>query len=101
MDAEKELKKFVNVLIAEKKYQVEPEVLEQIKEDVLDRAENIINATIVANTPPEKLDELNRILDENGHQAALDEFCSTNIPELQQKIAEALVQFRKTYLGLQ
>jgi len=99
LNAEEELKKFVDNLVAQKNFEVEPEVLEQIKEDVFERAENIINATILASTPPEKLEELNSLLD-SGNKEDLENFCVTNIPDLQQKTAEALEQFAKTYLGL-
>lgn len=93
-----QLQEFVANLVGEKKFEVEPEVLEQIKEDVYERAEDIINATIVAETPPEKLEELDQLLD-SGNKAALEDFCNS-IPDLQTKIAEALVRFRNTYLGL-
>ena len=99
LSAEAELKKFVNSLVAEKKFEVEPEVLKQIKEDVYERAENIVNATIMANTPPEKLEELERLLKKHDRKA-VEEFCNTNIPDLEQKAAESLAQFAKVYLGV-
>ena len=99
LGAEAELKKFVASLVAEKKFDVEPEVLEQIKEDLFERAEDIINATIVAETPSAKLEELNKLLDAHD-TSGIENFCNTNIPGLQQKVADALVRFRKTYLGL-
>lgn len=99
LKAEEELKQFVENLVAEKSFDVEPEVLEQIKEDVYDRVEDIINATIMANTPPKKLEELDKLLDKHD-QNAIEHFCNTNIPDLQEKIAESLVEFRKTYLNL-
>lgn len=99
-NAEEELKKFVDNLIAEKKFQVEPEIMEQLKEDLVGRAEDIINATIVAETPAEKLEELEQLLD-SGNKNAVEIFCETNIPDLQNKIAQALGRFRKTYLGLE
>ncbi|HYV33662.1 MAG TPA: DUF5663 domain-containing protein [Candidatus Limnocylindria bacterium] len=98
LNAEEELRKFVDNLVAQKGFDVEPEVMEQIKEDVYDRAENIINATIMANTPPEKLEELDKLLDA-ADPSAIEEFCNVNIPDLQQKTGQALVQFTKTYLG--
>lgn len=98
--AEAELTIFVDNLVAEKNFDVQPEVLAQIKEDLFGRAEDIINATILAGTPPEKLEELDQLL-EKGDKAGVEEFCNINIPDLQNKIAAALHQFRNTYLGIQ
>ena len=97
--AEAELRKFVDGLVQQKGFNVEPEVLEQIKADVFDRAENIVNATIMANIPPENLEEFDKLLDA-GNQEAIEEFTARHIPDLLQKTAKALDEFRETYLGL-
>lgn len=99
LNAQQQLQSFVANLVAEKNFEVEPEVLEQIKEDVYDRAEDIINATIMANTPPEKLEELDKLLD-SGNQQDIENFTNEQIPNLQELVAQALANFRNTYLGL-
>lgn len=99
LGAEQELRNFVDNLVAAKNFDVEPEVLEQIKADLFERAEDIINATIMANTPPDKLEELDRLLD-SGNQQALENFTNAQIPNLQKLIAEALSNFRNKYLGI-
>jgi hypothetical protein len=100
VSAESELKSFVDKLISAKQYDVEPEVLEQMKEDLYERVEHIVNATILANTPAGKLEELDRLLD-SQNKTALESFCETNIPNLQEKIVEALSKFQNSYLGTQ
>jgi len=95
--AEEELQNFVSLLVAAKNFDVEPDILEQIKQDLYERAEDIINATIVAETPADKIEELERVLDA-GDKSAVEDFCLANIPDLQTKIAEALGRFRQTYL---
>ncbi|MDR3642029.1 MAG: DUF5663 domain-containing protein [Candidatus Doudnabacteria bacterium] len=97
--AEQGLRTFVDNLVAAKNFEVEPDVMEQIKADVYDRAEDIINATIMANIPPEKLEEFDKLLD-GGNQQAIEEFTNRQIPNLQELTAEALTNFRNTYLGI-
>jgi hypothetical protein len=99
LSAEQELRQFVDNLVAAKNFDVEPDVLVQIKEDVYERAEDIINAEIMANIPPEKLEEFDKLLDSKNRQA-IEDFTNAQIPNLQQLVAEALANFRNTYLGI-
>lgn len=97
--AEEELRNFVENLVTEKKFDnVEPEVLQQIKEDLYERVDDVINGTIIAHLPPEKLEEFNNLLDAHN-SAAIEEFTNEHVPNLQKLIADSLVEFRKIYLG--
>lgn len=89
---------FVNRLVNEKGFdEVEDEVRDQIKTDLRDRVEDRINATILQNLPPEKLEEMDKLL-ENGGPQEIQSFCRENIENLDEVIAQALVDFRNTYL---
>ena len=90
---------FVERLIEEKKFEgINSEVMNQIKIDLSDRVEDRINATILEHMPPEKLDEFNSILD-NGNSEEIQTFCQNNIENLDEIIAETLVNFRSIYLN--
>lgn len=77
---------------------LEPDVLQQVKIDILERMERRINATIIANLPEAKLAEFERHLDEESAEAT-QRFLDVAIPNLDLHIAVALREFRDTYLG--
>jgi hypothetical protein len=91
---------FVERLVTEKKFEnIDPEVMDQIKLDLLGRVEDRINATILEHLPPEKLAEFNKLLDGLNNENEIQLFCQNNIENLDEVIAEALVSFRSTYLN--
>jgi hypothetical protein len=90
---------FVNRLVEEKNLSIDDtEVLTQIKMDLLDRVEDRINATILEKMPPEKLESFNNLLDQSSEEE-IQAFCVENIPNLDEVIAKALVEFKDTYLN--
>ena len=95
----KEFDQFIDELVNAKGLtNLEPEVLEQLKKDLADRLEDRINAVILEKIPPEKLEEFEKLLDTAADQE-MQEYCQQNIPDLDQAIAGALLEFKNTYLG--
>lgn len=95
------LEMFVDRLVEEKKLpeNLEKEVVDQIKSDLLERAEDRVNAVIINNLSTEKLEEFNKMLDENKSDEEVQKFCSENIPNLPELIATELISFKQTYLS--
>jgi len=95
------LEMFVNRLLEEKKLpeNLEKEVINQIKVDLLSRVEDRVNAVIINNLSGDKLEEFNKILDENISDKEMQNFLSTTIPNLDELIATELVVFKQTYLS--
>ena len=90
---------FINRLVEEKKFKdLTPEVTDQIKEDLRKRVEDRVNAAILNNLPEDKLAEFEKLV-EKGDLEEVQTFCSKNIPELDQVIAAALLEFRKIYIN--
>lgn len=90
---------FIDQLIEEKALKnISLEVMLQIKEDLADRIEDRINAVILANMPPSHLEEFDKILDSNDVEK-IQLFCQSNVPELDNIIANELMNFRNTYLN--
>lgn len=92
---------FVDRLVEEKNLpkDLEKEVIDQIKSDLLERAEDRVNAVIINNLPSDKLEEFNKILDENKPDEEVRKFCADNIPNLPELIATELISFKQTYLS--
>lgn len=93
------MNEFVERLIMEKDFEnIDSEVREQIRQDLLERVEERINATILENMPTEKLEEFNALLN-SANSDEIQSYCQKNISKLDEIIAESLVQFRDTYLN--
>lgn len=90
---------FVDRLIEEKKFvNVDSETLRQIKEDLLERVEDRINAITLENMPKEKLEEFNELLN-NANMEDIQKFCQDNISNLNEIITKELLNFRNIYLN--
>ncbi len=93
------LSDFATKLIEEKGLDnLDDEVREQIKSDLISRLEDRVNAAILAALPPEKLGDFEKIL-EQGNTDEIQSFCSKNVLDLDQLVASELMSFRQTYLG--
>lgn len=91
---------YVSKLLEEKNFKdLDEEVIEQLKDDLMERVEDRINAVIISNLPEEKLDEFENMLDAESAET-IRAYCEGLIPGLAELIAEELVKFRKTYLNI-
>lgn len=101
MGGDLDLKVFVDRLVEEKNYpkDLEKEVIDQIKSDLLSRVEDRVNAVIISNLSEEKLGEFNKLLDDNTSDPEMQKFCASNIPNLAQLIASELIVFKQSYLS--
>lgn len=95
----KDIKEFVDKLIEDKGFnEQDPEVLDQMKKDLLDRVENRINAMILSNLNPEKLADFEKVLD-SGSEEEIQNFVKRDIPDIDEKVASELLTFKNIYLG--
>jgi hypothetical protein len=93
------LNEFVSELIEKQNLTgLDQEVVAQIKADLLDRVEDRINAAVLANVPTSKLEYFEKLLDQSSPEEIQD-FCRRNIYDLDQIIAQELINFRETYLS--
>lgn len=93
------INQFVARLIEEKKMSnLDPEILEQAKQDLIEKAEDSIKAAIFENLPADKMEEFVQLL-ESGDANVLQSFVKEALPDLESVIAKALLNFRHSYLG--
>src|SRR5436190_2207104 len=94
-----DLEVYVERLVSEKGMEgLDPEILKEVKADLMDRLENRLNATIIANMPAEKLGEFEKILDTDDAKK-MQEFTAAQIPDLEQVLALEMLNFRESYLN--
>jgi hypothetical protein len=94
------IEEFISRLIVEKKIVgVSEAVLNQMKTDLYQRVEDLINASILRRVPQTKLGEFQDVL-ETGSDEDVQKFCKEIIPDIDSVVAQTLLSFRNTYLGL-
>jgi hypothetical protein len=94
-----DLGSFVDDLIEEKGFSgMDSSAKDIMRADLLERLEDRINAVILASLPGEKIEDFEKVLD-NGDDRAVQEFCRTAIPDLNEKIAAELLRFRSLYIS--
>jgi len=94
------LDKFVDeLLVAQGIDGVDPEVREQLVEDLTTRLNDRLEAAMVAELPEDKLPELERLLDHGNNEVELQKFFADNIPNLPALLARELAAFRQDYLS--
>ena len=92
------LESFVEKLLIEKGMGgLDPEVFAQLQADLADRLETLINAEILKRIPEDNLAEFDKLLDGEDEQA-LHNFCHVHIPNMEQMVAEVLIDARQAYL---
>lgn len=96
-----DLKVYVNRLVEEKNFpkDLESEVIDQIKKDLLSQVESRVNMVIISNLKEDKLEEFGNLLDKDISDIEMQKFCSENIPNLSELIATELLIFRDSYLA--
>ncbi|HEY0979889.1 MAG TPA: DUF5663 domain-containing protein [Candidatus Paceibacterota bacterium] len=100
MESDTTLEAFVERLITEKQFEnLEPEVREQLKSDLVSRAEDHVNASVIAALSETDLAAFQTMLAEDKDAAALQAFLSEHVKDMDQVVAGALIAFQQTYLG--
>ena len=93
------LDKFIDELVAQKGFsEKDPDILKQIKLDLLDRVEDRINAMIMTVLPSTSLSAFEEKLD-TGSDEEIQEFVKSHIPDINERIAFELVSFKNMYLS--
>lgn len=94
------LQQFVTNLLTERGVtHVDPAVMDEYRADLLMRISERLNAEMVALLAPEKVDELNELLDAEAEPESINEFFRQNIPAFDEVFAQTLSDFRASYLS--
>ncbi len=89
---------FVDRLVAEKGFETkDPEVLSQIKADLLEAVGDKMNAMIMSNIPEDSLIDFDMVLDTEDEEK-ITTYIREQIPDIDEKTAGVLLSFRNSYL---
>lgn len=80
---------------------VSAEVKAQMLTDLRARLQDRLFGTIVMNLTDGKLTEFREMIEKGGSQEELEKFVDVNVPNAAEVFAQAMMTFRKDYLGLQ
>ena len=75
-------------------------VLNQMKTDLYQRVEDLINASILRRVPQTKLGEFQDVCLKQAQMKMFKKFCKEIIPDIDSVVAQTLLSFRNTYLGI-
>ncbi len=94
-----DLEVFADRLVEEKGIKdVSPEVLAQIKKDLIERAENRINAAVLECLSADQLENFEKLLDKSSEEQVRS-FLAEQIPNMNEIVAAELLDFRNIYLA--
>lgn len=94
------LDNFVDELLAAQGIdQLEPEVRDQLAQDLTDRLNDRLEAAMIVELPENKLPELEALLDQQVENNELQKFFAENIVDLPAVLARELAAFRQSYLS--
>lgn len=94
------LEQFADKLLEEKgvkKMNLEEEVIFQMRDDLVSRLEDRINALIITSLPPQYAEEFEKMIDEE-EIGKIQQFIAEHIPNLEELVTQELLFFRETYL---
>ena len=94
------LNTFVDSVVEDKGLNdIDPGVLVEMKNDLLNRIEDRLNMVIVKNMPEANIAEFDKMMDENKSDEEVQKYCEEKIPDLEALIAVEIARFRDIYLG--
>ncbi len=96
----KDLDEYVGWVLSQKPglKDVEPDVLDQLKNNFISSLEDQINAAVLASMNEQQVDELEKLLD-TSDPAAVKNFTQTAVPQTSEIVAEILLKFKTDYVG--
>ncbi len=99
LEIPKEIRAFLeNLLDSAGITSVEPEMREQMIEELYVRLDKYIIAKVTENMPDEKLDEFAKLFENKADMSQIQEYLLKNLPNAQEVFAQAFVEFENIYL---
>lgn len=95
------LEEFVDRLLEEKKLPDLPEaVIGEMRQDLVKRLNDTINAKVIAAMDDEQVEKFNQMLKDNAPDEEIQKYVESTLDEPENFIAGVMLEFRRSYLGL-
>ncbi len=95
----KEIKEYLDTILVDANlYNAEESVHQGMLKEMYERLDKYIAIKVVENLPADKLDEFIRLNDERRPREEVEKFLKDNMPNTQEVIQRAFVEFRDMYL---
>ncbi len=88
-----------NLLIEKGVVDLDAELVAGMKQDILERLEILSTKVMLSSLSEADAAEFERLVDSGSSPAQLQQFASDRIPDLSQRMTDALLRFRSLYLG--
>lgn len=90
-----------NLLVEKGAYKLDADTVAAMKKEILERLDILVNKVSLSALSDEQLKEFNTLLDKQATTEELQKYISDRVPDLQDRLTEALYRFRLVYLGIQ
>lgn len=99
MQIQAETRSFLESLLEDSDInKLDPQIKEEIIQELFDRLNNYINLVIINNIDPLYIDEFNKISKSNASQEKIEKFLLEKMPNAKQVFAQAFANFRDLYM---
>lgn len=89
-----------NLLIEKGAYRLDPETIGGMKKEITERLELLVNKVSLEALSEEDLVGFNKLLDEGADPDKMQAFIAEKVPDIKQRLMDALYRFRLVYLGI-
>ncbi|HSW78626.1 MAG TPA: DUF5663 domain-containing protein [Candidatus Babeliales bacterium] len=95
------LNEFIEELLQQKQLpaSLDPTVKQRLVQDLTTRLNDLINRRLLDAMDDKTLAEFNKMIEKEAEATELQEFIDKNVPDKQQIVTAALLEFRQLYLG--
>ena len=92
---------FIEDLLQQKQLpaSLDPAVKQRLVNDLKTRANDLINKRILDAMDDKTLDEFTKLMENKADQTTIEEFVAKNVPNKDQVVTAALLEFRQLYVG--
>lgn len=90
-----------NLLVEKGAYKLDADTVAAMKKEILERLDILVNKVSLNALSNEQLKEFNALLDKQATTEELQKYISDRVPDLRDRLTEALYRFRLVYLGIQ
>jgi len=83
----------------QKGHKLEPEVIEELKKDIIRQLDQFIMARVIASLSDEDVQALEKLMQETKSVEEAHKFAAEHVPDFTSFLTDVLLEFQQVYLG--